>query len=106
MRAVDVGTVSAVGNSDSYGNYVEIAHKNADGKVVSNSFYAHLDQPSPLTNGESVRAGQVIGAAGNTGNANGTPTHLHLEIRTRSMPGKGLGGRRDPQPDVKLDNRP
>ena len=106
VRSVDGGSVSAVGNSDSYGNYVEIAHKNADGKVVSHSFYAHLDQASPLSNGESVRAGQAVGAAGNTGNASGTPTHLHLEIRTQSMPGKGLGGRRNPQPDVKLDNRP
>lgn len=106
VRAVDVGTVSAVGHSESYGNYVEIAHKNADGQVVSYSFYAHLDQASPLANGEEVRAGQMVGAAGNTGNANGTPTHLHLEIRTKSMPGKGIVGRRDPQPDVKVDNRP
>ena len=106
VRAVDVGTVSAVGTSESYGNYVEIAHKGSDGEVASYSFYAHLDQASTLANGERVRAGQVVGAAGNTGNANGTPTHLHLEIRTQSMPGKGLGGRRDPQPDVKLDNRP
>jgi RHS repeat-associated protein len=106
VKAVDIGTVSAIGHSDSYGYYVELAHRNADGKIVSYSFYAHLDQASPLAAGDRVFAGQLVGVAGNTGNALRTPTHLHFEIRTQSMPGKGLVGRRDPQPDIRLDNRP
>ncbi|MBK7908185.1 MAG: M23 family metallopeptidase [Gemmatimonadetes bacterium] len=105
VKAVDRGTVSAVGTSETYGNYVEIAHKNADGKAVSWSFYAHLDEPSGLIKGENVAAGQLVGTVGNTGNAESTPMHLHFEIRTKSMPDIGKD-RRDPTSDVKPDNRP
>ena len=105
VKAVDQGTVSAVGTSATYGNYVELAHKDADGDIVSFSFYAHMDEASTLVKGEKVTSGQALGKAGNTGNADNTPTHLHFEIRTKSMPQPGQG-RRDPTADVKPDNRP
>ena len=73
---------------------------------MSYSFYAHLDAAPSLAVGDGVFAGQLVGVAGNSDNSHGTPTHLHLELRTKSMPGLGLTGRRNPQPDVKLDNRP
>lgn len=41
-------------------------------------FYAHLDSLGPQVDGERVRAGDVIGTNGDTGNARGTP-HLHIQ---------------------------
>jgi murein DD-endopeptidase MepM/ murein hydrolase activator NlpD len=59
---------------DAAGNYVVI-----DGKGTQNDFmYAHLAEPSPLKEGETVRTGQPIGIVGDTGDAQGC--HLHFEI--------------------------
>ncbi len=56
------------------GNYVVI-----DGKGTPNDFmYAHLAEPSPLQEGETVRTGQPIGIVGDTGDA--SACHLHFEI--------------------------
>lgn len=48
--------------------------------------YAHM-QGDPrelgLAPGQQVKAGQSIGAVGNTGNARNTPSHLHYEVRPR-----------------------
>ncbi len=42
-------------------------------------YYAHLERISPqLRRGDVVRAGEVIGWVGTSGNARGTPPHLHL----------------------------
>ena len=50
-----------------------------DGKGTPNDFmYAHLAEPSPLQEGETVRTGQPIGIVGDTGDAQGC--HLHFEI--------------------------
>ena len=44
-------------------------------------YYAHLSAFSPLAvNGAQVKAGDVIGFMGNSGDAAGTPYHLHFEI--------------------------
>ncbi len=59
---------------DAAGNYLVI-----DGKGTGNDFmYAHLAEPSPLNEGETVRTGQPIGVVGETGDAQGC--HLHFEI--------------------------
>jgi len=59
---------------DAAGNYLVI-----DGKGTGNDFmYAHLAEPSPLKEGETVRTGQPIGIVGDTGDAQGC--HLHFEI--------------------------
>ena len=42
-------------------------------------YYAHLDKREVAT-GERVRAGEVVGLVGNTGNASTTPPHLHFGI--------------------------
>ena len=44
-------------------------------------FYAHLaDFAAAAFNGADVRAGEVIGYVGNTGDAEPTPPHLHFEV--------------------------
>jgi murein DD-endopeptidase MepM/ murein hydrolase activator NlpD len=49
-------------------------------------YYAHLSAFSPLAvNGAQVRAGDVIGFVGNTGDAEHTPYHLHFEIHPVSL---------------------
>jgi len=42
-------------------------------------YYAHLDEHRTVR-GRAVRAGDVIGTVGNTGNASSTPPHLHFGI--------------------------
>jgi murein DD-endopeptidase MepM/ murein hydrolase activator NlpD len=47
-------------------------------------YYAHLDRFAPLlVAGSQVRAGDVVGFVGNTGNAATTVPHLHFEIHPR-----------------------
>ena len=43
-------------------------------------YYAHLDRFGTFREGDVVHAGDVLGYVGNTGNARGTPTHLHYGI--------------------------
>ncbi len=44
-------------------------------------YYAHLDSFAPgLADGQIVEAGDLLGYVGNTGNAVGTPPHLHLQM--------------------------
>jgi len=45
-------------------------------------YYAHLDEQLVAT-GARVRAGDVLGTVGNTGNARTTPPHLHFGIYQR-----------------------
>lgn len=59
---------------DAAGNYVVI-----DGKGTKYDFmYAHLAEPSPLKEGETVRTGQPIGVVGTTGSS--SACHLHFEM--------------------------
>ncbi len=51
------------------------------GESGSEWYYAHLDSFAPgLANGVVVEAGELVGYVGNTGNAVGTPPHLHLQL--------------------------
>ncbi|MFA9400036.1 MAG: peptidoglycan DD-metalloendopeptidase family protein [Acidobacteriota bacterium] len=45
--------------------------------------YAHLMRTATVRPGQTVRAGRRLGAVGQTGNAGGTPCHLHIEVRSR-----------------------
>ncbi len=56
-------------------------------------YYAHLSAFSPLAvNGARVEAGDVVGFVGTTGDAVGTPPHLHFEIHPRALLGLGYDG--------------
>src|SRR3954451_4225328 len=46
-------------------------------------YYAHLDAWSTVGIGDWVEPGTVLGYVGDTGNAKGTPTHLHYGIYVR-----------------------
>jgi murein DD-endopeptidase MepM/ murein hydrolase activator NlpD len=60
-------------------------------------YYAHLSAYSTAAvNGAHVRAGQVIGFMGNTGDAEGTPVHLHFEVHPVSLLYLGNDGAVDP----------
>jgi hypothetical protein len=60
-------------------------------------YYAHLSAFSPLArDGAHVNAGDVIGFVGATGDAVGTPTHLHFEVHPAALLSMGYDGVIDP----------
>jgi murein DD-endopeptidase MepM/ murein hydrolase activator NlpD len=73
VRAAAGGTVVAAERDGGYGNMVEIDHGNG----VSTR-YAHLSA-IVVAEGETVRAGAVVGRVGTTGRSTGP--HLHYETR-------------------------
>lgn len=83
LVAADPGIVQHVAFEGRAGNYLVI--QLADG---ASEAYMHLAQPSPLTEGTPVLAGQPIGLVGATGDAQGC--HLHFEYWT--APGWYEGG--------------
>ena len=72
------GVVSFAGVRSGYGNCVEISHGN--GLLTR---YAHMSK-FHTHQGETVVAGQVIGAIGSTGRSTGP--HLHFEVRINDRP--------------------
>ncbi|OUN40439.1 hypothetical protein B5G28_01690 [Faecalibacterium sp. An77] len=76
LAAMD-GVVFAAGRSASYGNYIRLTH--SDG---TETLYAHL-QYLYARPGQVVRAGEVLGTAGQTGRATGP--HLHFELLYRAV---------------------
>jgi len=60
-------------------------------------YYAHLSAYSPYAvNGAIVDAGDVLGFVGNTGDAEGTPYHLHFEVHPVGLLPLGYDGAVDP----------
>ena len=73
------------------------------GMVIKYLRYCHLSEVSVKV-GDTVKAGQVLGKTGVTGNASGTRApHLHFEI-AYEMRGKGLLNRVDPEMYFKIKN--
>jgi murein DD-endopeptidase MepM/ murein hydrolase activator NlpD len=86
------GIVFSVGWNDIGGNRLWL--RDAQGNQF---YYAHLSAFSPLAkDGLHVKAGQVLGFVGNTGDAAGTPPHLHFEIHPASLIFMGYDGAVDP----------
>jgi murein DD-endopeptidase MepM/ murein hydrolase activator NlpD len=92
ILAVASGTVFSVGWNEIGGNRLWL--RDGQGNLF---YYAHLSAFSPLAvNGNHVAAGSVVGFVGNTGDAEGTPYHLHFEIHPVALLGLGYDGAVDP----------
>ncbi|WP_420359401.1 peptidoglycan DD-metalloendopeptidase family protein [Novosphingobium ginsenosidimutans] len=92
VRSAGTGAIVAISPnpSPSYGVQVVIYHGNG---VYTH--YAHLQPGSPtLRPGTKVKAGDVIGRVGRTGNTPSTgDTHLHFEVRIGSPRPVTAGGK-------------
>jgi len=62
-------------------------------------YYAHLDSYANVEAGMRIEAGHVVGYVGNTGNAKGTPPHLHYGIYE-------TGGAINPYPLLRAEAAP
>lgn len=78
LRAISAGEITSVGDAGAYGLRTIITLPNG-----TELWYCH-QSVAKVHPGERVRAGQVLGAVGSTGNTTGP--HLHLEVRP---PGQG-----------------
>lgn len=76
IRSIGAGVVSSTGYDGRYGTKTVVTLNNG-----AEIWYCHQNSTA-VTVGQRVRAGQVIGAVGTTGNVTGS--HLHLEVRTAS----------------------
>ena len=94
LLAVADGTVFSVGWNKIGGNRLWLL----DGQG-NQFYYAHLSAFSTAAvNGARVKAGEVIGFMGRTGDAEGTPYHLHFEVHPVSFLYLGYDGAVDPTP--------
>jgi murein DD-endopeptidase MepM/ murein hydrolase activator NlpD len=92
VLAVAAGSVFSVGWNKIGGNRLWL--RDGQGNLI---YYAHLSAFTPLAvNGNKVNAGDVLGFVGNTGDARGTPTHLHFEIHPVGLIGLGYDGAVNP----------
>ena len=73
ILAAGDGKILANGANDGWGNWIALRHPN---DLVT--LYAHLSSLAPLRGGAQVKAGDVIGYEGTTGNATGP--HLHFSV--------------------------
>lgn len=91
-RGLDIATPSSLGNvelysmcdgivvtkayqENGYGNYIIMK----DSKTGMGFLYAHMNEPSLLNVGDTVKIGQLVGYEGSTGLSTGI--HLHLEMQ-------------------------
>ena len=92
LVAVADGTVFSIGWNRLGGNRLWL--RDHDGNLF---YYAHLAAYSTnARNGAHVKAGEVIGFMGNTGDAEGALTHLHFEVHPVSLLYLGYDGAVDP----------
>ncbi len=86
LVAVQRGVVYKVGVAPLGGNRLWIL---TEGGAAY--YYAHLSCFAPgIADGVVVEAGQVVGCLGTSGNAAGTPPHLHFEIHPSGYDGGAL----------------
>lgn len=92
LVACVTGTVFSVGWNKVGGNRLWILDDQGN-----QFYYAHLSAFSTAaTDGARVRKGEVIGFMGDTGDAEGTPYHLHFEIHPVQFLYLGYDGAVDP----------
>jgi murein DD-endopeptidase MepM/ murein hydrolase activator NlpD len=75
IRSTTRGIVATVGTNRLGGRIVRIL-----GPAGEWHYYAHLERYAGLREGELISAGAVVGYVGDSGNARGTPPHLHYGI--------------------------
>ena len=75
VRSTTEGVVARIGRNRLGGMVISII-----GPGGQRHYYAHLSRFADLRRGQRIAAGTVIGYVGNTGNARGTPPHLHYGI--------------------------
>lgn len=75
VRAATEGIVLRVGSNRLGGRVVWVL-----GPAGQRHYYAHLDQFSDVAAGMRVEPGRVLGYVGTSGNAAGTPPHLHYGV--------------------------
>jgi murein DD-endopeptidase MepM/ murein hydrolase activator NlpD len=94
LLAVADGTIFSVGWNE-YGGWRLWLRDTAGNQF----YYAHLSAYSPVAvEGGRVRAGDVIGFMGNTGDAEHSPPHLHFEIHPAPLLPLGYDGVVAPYP--------
>jgi hypothetical protein len=92
VLAVAAGTLFSVGWNDIGGRRLWLRDRQGN-----EFYYAHLSGFSYLAvEGGSVGAGEVLGYVGTTGDAAGTPAHLHFEVHPASMLWLGYDGAVNP----------
>jgi murein DD-endopeptidase MepM/ murein hydrolase activator NlpD len=82
VSAVDAGTVVLAQEQGSYGQLVIINHRNG----LLQTRYAHLGSIL-VQNGQTVKAGDVVGTVGTTGKPTSPQPHLLFEVRSSSPQG-------------------
>jgi murein DD-endopeptidase MepM/ murein hydrolase activator NlpD len=88
VLAVTDGALFLVGRNELGGNRLWLRDD-----AGNEFYYAHLSAYSPVAfDGSRVRAGDVVGFVGATGDAVGTPPHLHFEIHPAGLLGLGYDG--------------
>jgi murein DD-endopeptidase MepM/ murein hydrolase activator NlpD len=88
ILAITDGTLFSVGWNDVGGYRLWLRDKQGN-----QFYYAHLSAFSPLAqNDAEVKAGDVVGFMGNSGDAAGTPYHLHFEFHPVGMLHMGYDG--------------
>jgi murein DD-endopeptidase MepM/ murein hydrolase activator NlpD len=94
ILAVADGTLFSVGWNDIGGWRLWLRDR-----AGNEFYYAHLSAYSPLAaDGRNVKAGDVIGFVGNSGDADGGVTHLHFEIHPVDLLYLGYDGVVAPYP--------
>jgi murein DD-endopeptidase MepM/ murein hydrolase activator NlpD len=92
ILAVANGTVFSVGWNDVGGYRLWLRDQGGN-----EFYYAHLSAYTTLAvNGRHVKAGDVLAFVGNTGDAEGTPFHLHFEVHPVSLLFLGYDGAVNP----------
>jgi murein DD-endopeptidase MepM/ murein hydrolase activator NlpD len=92
LLAVADGTVFSVGWNDVGGYRLWLRDRGGN-----EFYYAHLAAYTSLAvNGRQVKAGDVLGFVGNTGDAEGTPFHLHFEVHPVALLFLGYDGAVNP----------
>ncbi|WP_296244938.1 MULTISPECIES: M23 family metallopeptidase [unclassified Psychrobacter] len=75
IQATTQGIVSKVGKNNLGGHVVVVI-----GPGGAAHYYAHLEDYADISPNDWVNAGDIIGYVGDSGNAKGTPTHVHYGI--------------------------